>query len=545
MSKFNNNPSIARELNKRSDAVQNYEGGLAFGLDPYMDLYIRAASTLVGEHKFYTDANTSDKDLLKSINAMAKIDPEFILQLAVYCREELYLRSVSLMLVAEFANNSDCVGKVHKARKYVTRVIQRADELTELIAYQLNRNLIIPRDKTKLPMLIRFGVRDAFNKFDKYRISKYNRTDAEVKMRDAMFLTHPKPKNELEKEIFDSLADGTMESPETWEVTRSTGTKSWHDVINDVFYKNGRVNNYMAILRNLRNCLKDSSVTADDISLLCSMISNRDAVLYSKQLPFRFYNAYSQLYDMNDEDLTSVSVLHLTDVMDALEEAVIYSIDNFPKLSGSSTLIACDVSSSMEMPISYRPSRHVDRRSAGIQRFDIGILLGMMANRFCGHTITGMFGDIWKVVPMSKTSGVLKNAMDMHSREGEVGYSTNGYLIIDYLLENDIKVDRIMIFTDSQMWDSRTSHNTKFEQMFPRNYSGVSVAQKFILYQRKYPDTKLYCFDLAGYGTVIIPQDIKNVCFIGGWSDKVFDFVVAFESGSENVVIEEIKSIRP
>src|SRR3990167_8173100 len=305
MSKFNKIPDIATELYQRKDAITNYEGALAFKLDPLTELYLRAASTLVGEPKFYTDSKTADSDLLKSIHAVAKIDPEFILQLALYCREKLYLRSVPLMLIAEFANDPDCVGKVENARKYVRRTIHRADELTELIAYQLARNRIAPRDKTKLPMLIRFGVKEAFPKFDRYQIGKYNKDDIVVKMRDATFLTHPEPGDEEHADIFAKLASKSLESPETWEVMRSTGKMTWHDVIRDIFYKNQRVNNYMAILRNIRNCLQSPDVTKEDVELLCRMISDKNAVMYSKQLPFRFLSAYKEL-QKDGTDFTAV-----------------------------------------------------------------------------------------------------------------------------------------------------------------------------------------------------------------------------------------------
>ncbi len=561
MAKFNQkiNKNVTSEIRKKleshKDVTKNYEDALAFKMDPFTELYIRAASCLVGEPKFYTNAKESDNDLIRSVRKVAEIDPKFILQLAVYCREQLHLRSVPLMLIAEFANNENCIGKVIGARRYVSRTIQRADELTELVAYQLMRNNAIPRNKTKLPMLIRFGIKEKFPYFDAYQLAKYDNQQKAVKMRDSMFLAHPDPTSigMMQSMTFQKLADKNLESPETWEVMRSSGKMTWHDVINKIFYKNGRVNNYMAILRNLRNCLMDKDVTADDIMLLCKMISDKNAVLYSKQLPFRFLSAYKELSsavgmnisgrrsyfgtilkrrDDADIKLTPVGMLHITSVLDALETAVSYSADNFPKLmrmSGTATLIACDVSGSMEHEIS---------KNSSVERFDIGIILGMIANRFSGYTITGMFGDEFKVLPMSKTDGILKNTMEMHRREGEVGYSTNGYKVIDYLLRNEIAVDRIMIFTDCQMWDNDS-----------RMYEEKSFAEKFLSYQKRYPNVKLYTFDLSGYGNIMIPQDTKGVCIIGGWSEKIFDFIAAFEdmteSGidKESIVIKSIKTI--
>lgn len=514
--KFNQPTTIRKTLESNKDATMNYEGELAFKLDPLTDLYIRAASTLVGENKFYESGKVADAELLDSIKRVLEIDPEFVLQLAVYCREELHLRSVPLMLLAEFAN-SNKIGTVPHARGYVTRTIQRADELTELMAYQFNR-FKITKCNTKLPSMIRYGIRDAFHKFNEYQFGKYVKYNEkpEVSLRDALFQTHPEPINDDEKILFKKITDNNLDTPETWEVMRSTGKMTWHDVINDVFHKNGKVMNYMAQVRNIRNCLQDKAVTNNDILLLCQMLIDEKAVLNSKMIPFRFLSAYREVQMMDTpHPLTS-------QVLDALEVAVSYSIKNIPKLDGT-TLIACDVSGSMSIPIS---------KNSKVQNWDIGIVLGMMAHKFSDISITGIFGDKWKAIPLAKYStGLLENSMKLRSISNEVGWSTNGYKIIQYLLETNTQVDRIMIFTDCQMWNSY--------------HSGENFTELFIKYQHKYPNAKLYCFDLSGYGNIMIPQTTKGVCLIGGWSDKVFDFVKVFESLGESTAIQTIKAIKP
>ena len=508
MGKFN----TKQELASHPDAVKNFEDALAFKLDPLTDLYIRAASTLVGEPKYYESAKDADSELLKAIQKVLEVDPEFVLQLAVYCREKLYLRSVPLMLLAEFAN-SKAVGKVPNARKYVARTIQRADELAELVAYQFARNKVLPRAKAKLPMMLKHGLADAFGKFDEYQFSKYNR-EGTVKLRDVLFLTHPKSANPERQALYDKITQDTLAIPETWEVMRSSGKMTWHDVINHVFNKDGKVFNYMAQLRNLRNCLQDSTVTQADILLLCKMLSDKNAVLHSKQFPFRFLSAY--------REVETVANPLTPQVLDALETAVSYSLENIPKLSGT-TLIASDVSGSMNTEIS---------RNSTVQRWDIGIVLSMMAHRFCQASLTGIFGTDWKNVPLAKYStGLLANSMNLRSISNEVGWSTNGYKIVEYLIATNTPVDRIMVFTDCQMWNSGGGDE--------------HFAEMFITYQRKYPQIKLYAFDLAGYGNIMIPQNTRDVCLIGGWSDKIFDFVRAFEEIGQNTVIQTIRAIKP
>lgn len=532
MSKFNVPTGIKEQLESNPNATANYEGGLSFKLDPLTKLYVQSASSMM-KAKYYESEQVTDAELLDSIKKAIAVDPEFVLQLAVYCRENMYLRSVPLMLVAEFAN-SPAVGKVSNARKYVTRVIQRADELTELVAYQLARNKVVPRKNANamLPMMLKYGIADAFEKFDEYQFGKYvkyNETGT-VKFRDVLFLTRPSPANSERKELYNKIAENELETPVTWEVMHTTGKMTWHEVIHNIFYKNKKVNNYMAILRNIRNILTDNSITKDDILLYARMLSDRNAVIHSKQFPYRFLSAYivTQYVDSPYRNV----------IINSLEEAIKYSTEALPKLNGL-TVIASDFSGSMNDIIGQRPTKkrltyeqEQERRKYAIHRCDIGQLLGMIANQFCEATLTGIFGDTWAVLPISKYSGILQTTIDMRNKAGHlVGCSTNGYLVPQYLLQNNIEVDRMFIFTDEQMWDS-SGYNKSF-------------AVEFLKYQRKYPNVKLYLFDLAGYGDMVVPQDTKNVCLISGWSDKVFDFVAASEEAGKPTVIQTIKSIKP
>lgn len=288
------------------------------------------------------------------------------------------------------------------------------------------------------------------------------------------------------------------------------------------------VKNYFAILRNLRNILK-ADVSSEHIELVCNAIANENAVRHSKLFPFRFLSAYRTIkYGMWTERRGKRIVMYSGDkavsehpmvnsVLDALEEAVLVSIENMPRLSGT-TLIACDVSGSMFDRVS---------ENSVVQRFDVGLMLGSMAHNFCNTSITGMFGDTWLQVPMSRRSGILSNVTEMRGQEGRVGYSTNGHKVIDYLLERDEKVERILMFTDEQLWD--TWHD--------RSFAGT-----FLKYQRKFPDVKLYLFDLSGYGGMVVPKDTENTCLIGGWSDRVFDFIPMYE-GTGTSPVDKVMAI--
>jgi hypothetical protein len=192
----------------------------------------------------------------------------------------------------------------------------------------------------------------------------------------------------------------------------------------------------MALLRNLRNILQ-AEVRASYAGQVAARLADAREVANAKQLPFRFLSAY--------RELKSVSSVHTADVLDALEKAMQASAANLRGFDRNSrVLIACDTSGSMQQPVSPRST---------VQLYDIGLVLGMLLQSRCEAVITGMFGDIWKVINLPR-HGILANADELRRREGEVGYATNGYLVIKDLVQRRLVMDKVMIFTDCQLWNS-------------------------------------------------------------------------------------------
>ncbi|MDD4804954.1 MAG: TROVE domain-containing protein [Candidatus Pacebacteria bacterium] len=231
--KFNSKNTLNKELTSNPTATTNHEGGLAFEMDAKMKLVTETLASFV-EGKFYTDKNISQQEITKTVREVLKFDPEFILKLAVYARKNMHLRSIPLFLLNEYANSG---ANVYGARKYVSACIERADEITELLALSMHSRLTDPehrfRDKKTSNFILK-GLAPVFNEFDAYQFSKYKGADNEVSMKDALFLVHPAPKDKEQQAIFDQIINGTLASPETWEVTISehgSTKESWESVI--------------------------------------------------------------------------------------------------------------------------------------------------------------------------------------------------------------------------------------------------------------------------------------------------------------------------
>ena len=555
---------------KEQSMTLNHEGAEAFGLSAEMELYTAVVTASLSD-KFYETANERIKRIA---DLVGKCDARFVAQLAVYARREMNLRSVPLFLVVELAKHHSGDNLVSRT---IEKVVLRADEIMELLhCYQWrnSQNITcteasVPKKKlAKLSHQIQVGLQRAFNNFDEYQFAKYDRNNLEVKLRDALFIVHPKAKDEAQQKLFDKITSKTLETPYTWETELSAlgqqefesdvekqraFAEKWEELIDS-----GKLG-YMAMLRNLRNFL-ENGISREALTDVANRLSDEREVMRSKQFPFRFLSAYRELKSItiwNEKKKAQImlnalktAALEATQnnsaenelqlfnavekaalattqdngvekkqlLFNALEKAVLATSKTIAGFDEHTrVLLACDVSCSMYSPISPNSS---------IKYYDIGLVLAMLLKNRCKNVISGIFGNEWKLANLPPI-GILSNVEKMYEREGEVGYSTNGYKVIEYLNKENIVLDKVMMFTDCQMWNSYGTEQT--------------IRKEWDKYKQIAPNAKLYLFDLNGYGTTPLNIVRDDVTLIAGWSDRIFEILEAIEKGSS--AIEEIKRI--
>ena len=504
------------EIIQKESNVLNHEGAAAFKMSPEMELYTAAVTSALSG-KFYE----SPKEFIARISDLVRrVDPVFVAQLAVYTRTQMNLRSIPLLLLVELAK---CHSGDDLVSRAVGKTVLRADEISELLAcYQWRNPSQGIKKLGKLSRQIQNGLKEAFNRFDEYQFAKYDRKDAEIKMRDALFLVHPKAKDAAQQAIFDKIVAGTLETPYTWETQLSAlgqqhfeneeAKKAAVKALWEELLDSGKLG-YMALLRNLRNILQ-AGVSPEHIERLCARISDPAQVAKSKQLPFRFLAAYKEIMG---EPNPLVGL-----ILEALEKAVLCSADNIEGFDiNTNVLLACDVSGSMYVSAGNKSS---------IQNVDIGVLLASILRTKCKAVIAGIFGNTWELAS-SPIKPILANTVGIRSIANRVGYSTNGYKVVDWLIDNNVKMDKVMMFTDCQMWDSHRGYYR----------SDKEIKDSWHKYKEMYPQAKLYLFDLAGYGTSPLDLAEQNVYLIAGWSEKIFDVLSAIDNGAD--ALSEIRKI--
>ena len=299
--------------------VMTAEGGKGRRIGPEQQLLRMVMSCFLWEDGFYSDGQT----IADRITQAAHDCPvAFVLDVAKFARNIHHLRHAPLHLI--------CAALTHPRRKPVDSTsiemairscIQRADELAELVA------LWWKDGKRPLPRPMKQGLALAFRTFSPYALAKYNR-DAAVKLRDVMFLVHPKPEGEEQAAAWKALADGTLASPDTWEVALSAGAdkkETFERLIREE--KLG----YLALLRNLRNMMDAGC----DEGLVTGAIRARKGA--SRVLPFRYIAAARACPRLAR----------------AIDDALLASIGELPALPGK-TLVLVDVSGSMVHPLSRK-----------------------------------------------------------------------------------------------------------------------------------------------------------------------------------------------
>ncbi|TWR29941.1 TROVE domain-containing protein [Mucilaginibacter pallidiroseus] len=508
-------------LSKLKNQTVNYAGAKAFTLSPEMELYTAVVTWSLNDSFYEKD----EQRMVRLRTLISKCNPVFVGKLAVYARTKMYMRSVPLVLVTELA-------KLHSGDDLVARVtdgvIGRADEITELLAcYETLNKRKGPKKLNRLSKQMQKGLSMAFNRFDEYQFGKYNR-DGAIKLRDALFLVHPKAKDELQQLLYNKIVNGDLQTPYTWETELSALGQlnfdsdearaiafraKWEELI-----ESGKLG-YMALLRNLRN-IQEAGVGYAHFEKVCNRLADADEVAKAKQFPFRYLAAYRELIadgtESRSKTLAKKALAMLQSnkgytgqVLDALEKAVQASAANI-KGFGHDTrvLLACDVSGSMQTPVSAKSK---------ILLYDVGLMLAMLLQSRCKNVEVGMFGDKWKTIVVPGNN-ILGNVQKFYSREGEVGYSTNGYLVIKDILKRGVQMDKVFLFTDAQLWNS--------------NNTADHIQTLWLRYKKEVsPNAKLYLFDLQGYGQAPLQILRNDVYLVAGWSDKVFEVLAALENG--------------
>lgn len=334
-------------VNRGARAVlRTHEGAPARRINAEQQLRRSVMACLLWESEFYEDGTSIAQRIAETVKHVA---PETVAAIAREARGPMNLRHVPLLLVRELARIGVNVERV------LADVIQRADELAEFMAIYWEDG------KQPLSASVKRGLARAFGKFDAYQLAKYDR-DNPIRLRDVLFLSHPKPRDSEQEMLWKRRVDGTLPTPDTWETELSAGKdkhSTWERLLRE------RKLGALALLRNLRNM---TEAGVDDALVRTAL----DNARVDRVLPFRFIAA----------------ARHAPRYERELERAMMRGFHDSERL-GEHVLLLVDRSGSMADKLSTK---------SDMTRYDAACGLAMVLAELAGRLTVCTFNDHWRAM---------------------------------------------------------------------------------------------------------------------------------------------------
>ena len=403
----------------KTPPIHTHEGAVAVRINAVQQLRRSVMACMLYEGTFYEEGVEIAMRIHDEVAAVLKLKDGagIVGNIAYEARTKFKLRHAPLWLIVALIR-----AKTEEARAVVSGAIascvQRPDEMAELIAMHWKDG------KQPLTAQMKKGLAAAFQKFDRYSLSKYANRDGQVAMRDVLFLVHAKPQNDEQTALWKELAENKLTAPDTWESNLSAG-KDKKATFTRLIEENQL--GALALLRNLRN-MQEAKV---DQSVIRGALTNMRT---ERVLPFRFITAAKYAPKLEPE----------------LEQAMFRCLEGQPKLAGKTVLVV-DCSGSMHGQISGKSE--LDRLSAAAA-------LAMLLREVCEDVVIyATAGDdctrkhATMLIPPRRGFGL----RDLLSYEKTCHTIGGGGIflkqVIDVLREKESDADRIVVFTDEQDCD--------------------------------------------------------------------------------------------
>ena len=447
---------------KRLPTAVNEMGEAAYVLPPKEELVSTVLTTFL--HDKYYEKET--EIVARILEAADKTEPEFVARLAVYARREGNMRSVSHLLAGYLAKRIS--GKEY-ARRFYRNICVRPDDASEILAYYQSTE-----HKGKMPNAMREGFKSYLESLDVYLIDKYKMKRRKISLKDLANVCHIKPNEqtaEAWKRLFngDSMGD-LYESKILNKELSKTGAgnqtaEEKEDLKGEVFREqlaDVKGMPIFALLRNLRNILR---YAPDKIEEASRQLTIKVKISKSRLLPFRFATAYAEVEKYGNQaaksevksevvfekdavanaDIEQVAAAK-KQILDALETAINYSVENIPTLKGN-TAVLIDHSGSVRGDAGGKSFVSAFSKTKTAM---IGNLFGSMAAYSQDNVYIGLFGDELISIPIDRSVGILEFNQKSYALGSKCGASTeNGlYIFLRDCIANKTRVDNFIIFSD-------------------------------------------------------------------------------------------------
>lgn len=404
-------------LNAKVTSIHTAEGAVAKHISPELQLRRSVMSCLLFEKGFY-ESGVEIAERIKLL--VTQVDAKTCGKIAVEAREKAGLRHVPLLILREMA-------RLPAHRRYVSRglqrVITRPDQMTDFLSLYWETNEVVSKmsatgldTKAKsrtLSAKVKDGLARVFTKFTEYELRKNAHDDRKVKLRDVLFMTHAKPKDEAQAEMWKRLINGELKPIDTWETALSAGADK-----KETFERlmSEKKLGALAFVRNLRN-MHEAGVTRSIITEYATTID------VSKVFPWQFISAakFAPWYEPE------------------LEACMLRACGERIKLPGK-TIILVDHSGSMMSKLSAKSEMTYSDAACGV---------AMMARELAEECYVYSFSMSCIEVPPRRGFALRDAILASQDMSGTwMGAS------LKHVMNEHKEFDRIIVITDEQSHDA-------------------------------------------------------------------------------------------
>jgi len=480
---------------------------------------------------FYLNRQVVAKEAYEVLEAMCQKDPELYARMILYAREAGCMRI--LPVVATVILSKAVTGLFAKV---FPRVVRTPRELRDFL--MICRKSPIRKG---LGRALKRSVSEYLLGLSEYHLLKYGRNKGDFSLQDAVRTVHPKARSESERYLLKLILDGKkalepsilsehfpqiaawqdfLEAKHPAERIRliEQGRLPYEVVVGSV--KPGRLlwralalqMPLMALLRHLKTLIRSRALNCKDtLQYVCSRLTDAENIRRSRILPFRFYSAWKELRrhsEAYERFLSNFIPSHVpwygqcrviySDVLDALEKAILLSLTNLPDLPGK-VCIASDVSGSMCGGISLSGTTMLVEIAA--------LFSAALAHKCSSDAIILPFND--RVIPFERVEG--ESIMEFIERMKLLcGGCTALSAPISLLMEKNISVDHFIGITDNEEWATDSYGNRGFLSVW-RHYRRKKANN----------NARAYLLTLAPYRNAVAPETEPGVHYFYGWSDEL------------------------
>jgi 60 kDa SS-A/Ro ribonucleoprotein len=493
--------------------TRNKAGGIAYK-DSAKATLAQIAATGTLNDTYYTKAG----DQLKAVkDNLAKVDPKFIGQLAIYARQRGYMKDMPALLVASLATRGDEGREVMK--KVFPRVIGNGKMLRNYV--QILRSGALGRKSLgSAPKKLVRQFLDSKSDAYLFRASVGN----DPSLADIIKMVHPKAVNAQRNALYayligrpydrDSLPE-LVRAYEDWKAGSGTGAppkvdfrqltslpltaQQWAQIAHDGGWHMVRMNLNTFHRHGVFGIKGMEDVIAKK---LADPETIRKAMVFPYQLMIAYLSAES-------------NVPHK--VREALQDALETAVENVPSY-GDGTAVLVDNSGSMGCAITgYRKgatSVVTCQQVAGL------IAAAVVRNNRDGKVVC--FADSAQEKRYNPRDSVLTNARKF----GCGGGGTNISSAFRLLNQKKHKGNLVILVSDMETWAESGSR-------YGYGYYGTGPQQEWNAYKARNPEAKLVVMNLVantGYSQ-FKDKDRTDILKIGGFSDTMWDVINEFALG--------------